>query len=50
LVMGPDKDTVITVTASSIPRSSLARNTDNLLAFINVDVDVDDVDTRRTPI
>jgi hypothetical protein len=49
LVMGPDKKTVITVTASSIPRCSLARNNHNMLAFINVDVDVDDVDTRRTP-
>jgi hypothetical protein len=54
--MGPDKETVITVIASSILRRSLARNIHKLLAFVNVDVDVDvDVDagaadTRRTPV
>jgi hypothetical protein len=49
--MGPDKETVITVTASSILRRSLASNNSNLLAFINVDVDVDAgaADTPRTP-
>jgi hypothetical protein len=39
--MGPAKETVITVTASSIPRPSLAHNNHNLMAFINVDVDID---------
>jgi hypothetical protein len=50
--MRPVKETVITVTVSSIPRCSLARNNRNLLAFLNVDVDVDAgaVDTRRTPV
>jgi hypothetical protein len=49
--MGPDTETVITVTASSIPRLFLAHNNHNLLDFINVDVDIDAgaVDTRRTP-
>jgi hypothetical protein len=50
-LMGPDKETVITVTASSVPGHSLGRNNHNLQAFINVDVDVEAgaVDTRRTP-
>jgi hypothetical protein len=39
--MGPVKEKgTITVIAASILRRSLARNTHNLLAFVDVDVDV----------
>jgi hypothetical protein len=50
--MGPVKEKVITVAASSIPRRSLARNNRNLLASVNVDVDIDDgaADTQRIPV
>jgi hypothetical protein len=52
MLMGPDKEPVKTVTASSILRQSLALNNRNLLPFMNVDVDVDAgaADTRRTPV
>jgi hypothetical protein len=48
--MRPDKETEIGVIASSILHRSLARNNHYLLAFVNVDVDVDDGadDTRGT--
>jgi hypothetical protein len=52
--MGPDKETVITVTASSILCGSLAHNNCNLMYYIKIDVDVDAddgaADTRKTPV